>query len=141
MTHDDNCIFCRIIAGTLPGHTVYDDGEVRVLMDAFPSMNGHTLVVPHAHMPTLFDLDDATVRAVASATRRAALAIRTVLGPDGLTISQANGAAAGQTVDHYHVHLMPRAQGVRMSMHGTGAADADALATLAADLAAAFPPP
>lgn len=128
------------MAGRLPAHSVWDGDGVRVIMDAFPACDGHVLVIPSGHAETLFDLDDATVRAVASAVRRAALALRATIAPAGLTVTQANGEAAGQTVPHYHVHLIPRHQGERPRMHGTGPGEPSALAAMAARLAAAMPP-
>ena len=139
MSSESTCVFCAIVAGKLPSHTVWAGDGVRVIMDAFPACDGHVLVIPDAHVETLYELDDALMRVVASAVRRAAIALRTVLDPDGLTVTQANGEAAGQTVPHYHVHLMPRTSGERLRMHGTGPGDPERLAALARQLADAMP--
>jgi histidine triad (HIT) family protein len=134
----DSCVFCAIVAGDLPSHQVWRGDGVRVLMDAFPACEGHVLVIPEHHVENIFELDDLTARDVASVARRAAAAIRSVLSPDGLTISQANGIAANQTVPHYHVHLMPRTTGERLGSHGTSKGDNEALANLAARLSDAM---
>ena len=97
MSDASSCVFCAIVAGRLPCHEVLDDGKVKVLMDAFPACDGHVLVIPHAHVENIFELDEQTVRDVAAMVRRVAIALKTTLAPDGLTISQANGSAAGQS--------------------------------------------
>jgi histidine triad (HIT) family protein len=132
---DSDCIFCRIVAGEVPCHRVYEDEDVLVFMDLFPAARGHTLVVPRAHHESIFEISDEAVRAVASAARRVARAIGVALGPDGLNVTQASGAAAGQTVPHYHVHLLPRSQGQRLSFHGTERGDPEELAALAQAIA------
>ena len=136
MSDEVSCVFCAIVAGKLPCHEIYDDGSVKVLMDAFPACDGHVLVIPHAHVENIFELDDGTARDVAAMVRRVAIAINKTLVPDGLTISQANGAAAGQTVPHYHVHLMPRTAGTKLRSHGTGSGDSERLAELASAIRA-----
>ena len=139
MSDASSCVFCAIVAGRLPCHEVLDDGKVKVLMDAFPACDGHVLVIPHAHVENIFELDEQTVRDVAAMVRRVAIALKTTLAPDGLTISQANGSAAGQTVPHYHVHLMPRTAGVKLRSHGSGAADPARLTELAGAIRANMP--
>ncbi|MEM7407293.1 MAG: HIT domain-containing protein [Pseudomonadota bacterium] len=133
MIHTD-CIFCKIIAGRADAHRVFEDQHTLAFMDLYPAADGHTLVIPKQHFVTLFDIDDQHVAAVARSARRIAAAMRTVWAPDGLTASQANGRAAGQTVGHYHVHLIPRADGQRMQWHGQAAASADDLAARASVL-------
>ncbi len=108
-------------------------------MDAFPAAPGHVLVIPYRHFENVFDIDAVAMAAVADAVRKTAGAIRRALAPDGLTISQANGAAAGQSVAHYHVHLIPRTQGRKLRSHGTEAAvQAAPLAAMAQRIRAAW---
>lgn len=133
MNHD-NCIFCRIIAGRAEAHRVLEDQHTLAFMDLFPAAEGHALVIPKQHFVTLFDIDDEYVSAVARSARRVAAAMRAAWAPDGLTASQANGRAAGQTVGHYHVHLIPRMEGQRMQWHGSAAADPAELAARASEL-------
>jgi len=131
-----DCIFCRIIAGELPCHKVMESGQALSIMDIHPASEGHALVMPKRHCACVYDIDARDMQAVALAVRRVAAAIRAELSPDGMTVTQANGEAAGQTVMHYHVHLIPRTAGERMRFHGQESADAGRLAELARALAA-----
>lgn len=131
MTAADDCIFCAIVAGKIPSHDVYEDDDVKVFMDAFPASDGHTLVIPKRHAHTVFDIDDEDIRCVASMVRRVAIAMNASIAPQGITVSQANGEAAGQSVPHYHVHLMPRTAGERLRAHGSVQGDAKSLAAMA----------
>ena len=136
MSSQAECIFCGIVAGSRPCHKVIETEAALAFMDIHPASEGHTLVIPKRHCETVFDITDEDMRAVAALVRRVAAAIRTQLAPDGLSIAQVNGTAAGQTVMHYHVHLLPRTQGEPMRLHGSRPADPDQLATLARALAA-----
>lgn len=131
-----DCIFCNIVAGTKPCHKVLETDLVLSFMDILPASEGHTLVIPKQHCETVFDISESAMQAVALAARRIAAAIRAELAPDGLTIAQANGAAAGQTVMHYHLHLLPRTRGQAMRLHGATAADPARLDELARAFAA-----
>lgn len=131
-----DCMFCRIVAGEMPCHKVMETGQVLSIMDIHPVCEGHTLVIPKRHCESVYDIDTQDMQAVALAARRIAAAIRAELSPDGMTVTQANGAAAGQTVMHYHVHLIPRTAGERMRFHGQEAGDAKRLAELARAFAA-----
>ncbi len=133
---EHDCIFCRIVAGTMPCHKVLETDQVLSIMDIFPASEGHTLVMPKQHYESVFDISTSAMQAVAVAARSIAAAIRAELSPDGMTIAQVNGAAAGQTVMHYHVHLLPRTEGERMSLHGHEQADPVRLAELARAFAA-----
>jgi histidine triad (HIT) family protein len=135
----DDCIFCAIVAGTAPAHRVAETDRALAFMDIFPASRGHTLVIPKAHSANLFEIDDASVQAVASLARRAALALREFRRPDGMAVYQANGRAAFQTVFHYHVHLIPRLEGEAMAFHGRARAEDPALAEIAREIAARLP--
>lgn len=135
---DEGCIFCRIVDGTLPCHRVYEDQRTLAFMDIFPVADGHTLVITKQHAATIFEADEASLAAVMAAARRIAHAIRRVLAPDGLMVFQLNGAAAMQTVFHYHMHLLPRRDGEPLALHTRVPGDPARLAEVAARLAAAL---
>jgi histidine triad (HIT) family protein len=106
-----DCVFCRLRDGLIPSTRVYEDERTIAFMDINPLNDGHTLVIPRAHATTLFDADDADLRAAIATAKRVAKAIREALRPDGLNLLQANGAAAFQSVPHFHFHLVPRFTG------------------------------
>jgi len=108
MAAQDNCIFCKIVAGDIPAFKLYEDDAVLSFMDINPFNDGHCLVIPKGHHENLFAMPDATLQAVAVATRKVATAVNKALAPDGLNIVQANGSAAGQSVYHFHFHSFPR---------------------------------
>lgn len=132
------CIFCRIVRGEAPAHRVCEDASTLAFMDIYPVADGHTLVIPKAHCSNLLDAEEADLEAVASRSRRVARAIRQVLEPDGIAVFQLNGAAAGQTVFHYHVHLVPRMRGDALQVHSRTPGDPEHLADTARRLAAAL---
>ena len=106
-----DCVFCRIRDGQIPSTRVYEDERTIAFMDINPLNEGHTLVIPRVHAATLFDADEADLQAAIATARRVARAIREALRPDGLNLLQANGAAAFQSVAHFHFHLVPRYTG------------------------------
>jgi histidine triad (HIT) family protein len=132
------CIFCKIVRKQAPAHVVHEDERVLVFMDIFPVADGHTLVIPKAHATNLLQADEADLAAVIARSRRVAAALRQVLGPDGIGVFQLNGAAAGQTVFHYHMHLIPRMQGDALQIHSRTPGDPERLAALAGQLAHAM---
>ena len=103
-----DCVFCRIVAGQIPSTKVYEDEHTLAFMDLGQVNPGHVLVTVKKHAANLYELDDMQAAAVARASTRVARAIREAFAPAGLSVYQANGKAAGQTVFHYHVHLLPR---------------------------------
>jgi histidine triad (HIT) family protein len=132
----DNCIFCRIVHGAAPAFTVCADEHTVAFMDINPVTDGHTLVVTKAHFATVFEATEAALQAVAATARRVAHALQTVLQPEGLMVFQLNGAAAGQTVFHYHMHLMPRAANEPLALHTRVPGNPDRLRYLADALTA-----
>lgn len=130
----DECIFCRIVAGTAPAHRVYEDDHTLAFMDVFPVADGHTLVITREHAATIFEASEAALTAVAATARRVAHALQATLAPDGLMVFQLNGAAAMQTVFHYHMHLLPRRQGEPLALHSRVPGDPQRLAELATAL-------
>ncbi len=103
-----DCVFCKIRDGQIPSMKVYEDERTLCFMDINPLNSGHCLVVTRAHAPTLWDAEVADLQAAIATARRIAVAIRAALKPDGLNLVQANGAAAFQSVPHFHLHLIPR---------------------------------
>ena len=111
-----DCVFCRIVAGQIPSTRVYEDELAVAFMDIGQVNPGHVLVALKAHAESLYELDDAQAAAVQRAAARVARAIRAAFAPQGLSVYQANGKPAGQTVFHYHVHLVPRHEGDGMAL-------------------------
>jgi len=103
-----DCVFCKIVAGQIPSTRVFEDEHTLAFMDLGQVNPGHVLVAVKKHAANLLELDDLQAAAVARASTRVARAIRDAFGPAGLSVYQANGKVAGQTVFHYHVHLLPR---------------------------------
>jgi histidine triad (HIT) family protein len=103
-----DCVFCRIVARQIPATVVHEDEHTLAFMDLGHVNPGHVLVAVKKHAENLYALDDAQAGAVLRAAARVARAIRGAFNPAGLSVYQANGKAAGQTVFHYHVHLVPR---------------------------------
>jgi histidine triad (HIT) family protein len=102
------CIFCRIRDGGAPSAKIYEDERTMVIMDINPLNSGHCLVLTKSHAATIWDADPEDLRAAIDTAQRVALAIREALEPDGLNLLQASGAAAFQSVPHFHFHLIPR---------------------------------
>lgn len=134
----DSCIFCRIVAKQAPGHVIREDERTLAFMDKFPVADGHALVIPKAHCSNLLDANEADLADVIAHSRAVAHAIREVLAPDGIRVFQLNGAAAGQTVFHYHMHLIPRTRGDPLAVHGRKPGDPETLAATASRLAKAL---
>ncbi|HZO02139.1 MAG TPA: HIT family protein [Burkholderiales bacterium] len=111
-----DCVFCKIVARQIPATVVHEDDQVLAFMDLGQVNPGHVLVTLKAHVENLFGLEPAQAGAVASAAARIARGIRAAFSPEGLSVYQANGKAAGQTVFHYHMHLVPRYEGDGMAL-------------------------
>jgi len=103
-----DCVFCKIRDGQIPSIKLHEDARTLCIMDVNPLNAGHCLVLTRAHAPTIFDADPADLAAAITTAQRVARAQRTALRPDGLNMLQANGAAAFQSVPHFHLHLIPR---------------------------------
>ncbi|MCC8100875.1 MAG: HIT family protein [Clostridiales bacterium] len=108
---EENCIFCKIARGDIPSATLYEDEDLRVILDLGPASKGHALVIPKKHAANLFELPDETAQKAIVVAKRVAAKLKEGLHADGLNLVQNNGAAAGQTVDHFHIHLIPRYEG------------------------------
>jgi histidine triad (HIT) family protein len=103
-----DCVFCMIRDGKIPSAKVYDDERTLAFMDLNPLTRGHCLVATRAHAATLYDAEPEDLKAAIATAKKVAGAIRKSLNPDGLNLLQANGAAAFQSVPHFHLHLIPR---------------------------------
>jgi len=103
-----DCVFCMIRDGKIPSAKIYDDARTLAFMDINPLSRGHCLVAPKAHAATLYEVDLEDFKAVAATAKKIASALKRALSPDGLNLLQANGAAAFQSVPHFHLHLIPR---------------------------------
>ncbi|MDR1210057.1 MAG: HIT family protein [Clostridiales bacterium] len=106
-----DCVFCKIIRGEIPSRKLYEDGKFVVILDKFPGNPGHALVIPKEHAENLLDLPDETAAGVLPLAKRVAAALDKALAPVGINILQNNGAAVGQSVMHYHLHVVPRFDG------------------------------
>ena len=105
---DENCIFCKLAGGEIPTATLYEDEDFRVILDANPAAKGHALIIPKEHYANLYELDDELGGKVLVLARKMITKLTDILGCDGYNIVQNNGEAAGQTVFHFHMHLIPR---------------------------------
>ena len=106
-----DCIFCKIIAGEIPSATIYENDEFKVILDRFPSGEGHALILPKNHVPNVFEIDPAQAGRAYALAVKLARAMKEVLGFTDMNILQNNGPIAGQTVFHFHIHLIPRREG------------------------------
>lgn len=105
---DKNCIFCKLAGGEIPSATLYEDNDFRVILDLSPASKGHALIIPKEHYRNLYDLDEALAAKVFVLAKQMILKLKEVLDCDGYNIVQNNEEAAGQTVFHFHMHLIPR---------------------------------
>jgi histidine triad (HIT) family protein len=133
-----DCIFCQIVRGEAPSFSLCQDEQALAFMDIFPVAPGHVLVITREHFENIFEASDDSLRAVAAMSKRLAQAIRTQLAPEGLGVFQLNGAAAGQTVFHYHQHLIPRSGGDSLQLHSRVRGNDGELLALSRKLAAAL---
>lgn len=107
---EDNCIFCKIANGEIPSRTLYEDDKFRVILDLGPASKGHALILPKEHYANLYELPDETAGEVMKLAKKMAVQMTESLGCEGFNLVQNNGELAGQTVFHFHMHLIPRYQ-------------------------------
>ena len=138
MAYDPNNIFAKILRGEVPSHKVWEDADTIAILDVMPQSDGHTLIIPKTPAENLFDLDTGMAEAVMRTGQRLALAVHRAFHPDGVTLMQFNGAEAGQTVFHFHLHVIPRYAGQPLRSHGRGFADPAVLTEQAMHLKAAL---
>lgn len=107
---EENCIFCKIANGEIPSKSIYEDEDFNVILDLGPATRGHALILPKEHAASLFELPDETAQKVMVLAKKLGKQMMKNLKADGFNLVQNNGEAAGQTVHHFHLHLIPRYQ-------------------------------
>jgi len=112
----DDCIFCKIANGDIPSATVYEDELFRAIMDISPANKGHVIILPKNHAANVFELSEEEAAKAFVVAKKVAAGVKAVTGCDGVNILQNNGEAAGQTVFHFHVHVIPRFKGDTVSV-------------------------
>jgi len=121
LPYDENNIFAKILRGEVPAAKVFEDGDVFAFMDVFPQAKGHTLVIPkHSHARNLLEVEPEVLGPLILGVQRVTRAVRAALNPDGIVVTQFNGAPAGQTIYHLHFHIIPRWDGVVLGRHSSG---------------------
>ena len=123
MSYDPNNVFARILRGELPKIAVYEDDLTLAFLDIMPATDGHTLVIPKEPAETIFDCSPDGAAALIRTTQKVAAAVRRAFACPGLMLVQLNGAAAGQSIPHLHFHILPRAHGLDMKLHGRAMVD------------------
>ena len=123
MSYDTNNIFAKILRGEIPCTKVYEDEHTIAFMDIMPQADGHTLIVPKNPSVNMLDAEPATFGPLFATVQKIARAVKKGMGADGIVITQFNEAAAGQTVFHLHVHVIPRWEGVPLRKHSGQMAD------------------
>jgi len=140
MTHDPDCIFCKIIAGDIPCFKVFDDDRTLAFMDINPVHPGHVLVIPKTHAADLYAVPDDWLSATVVTARRVARAVQAALDPPGLNLLQCNGPAAAQSVMHFHMHVIGRNTDDGLAMNwGLKPGDMDAIKAVAEKIATHLP--
>lgn len=104
----DNCVFCKIVDGVIPSSTIYEDEDFKVILDISPASKGHAIIIPKTHVENVFELPENLASKVFAVASKVAKAMKAELQCDGFNILQNNGEVAGQTVFHFHMHLIPR---------------------------------
>jgi histidine triad (HIT) family protein len=131
MAYDRNNIFAKVLRGELPSHKIYEDEDTLAFLDIMPRSDGHALVITKEAAINLFDVSPEALTKLMAVVRKLAPQIKEAVGADGVLIAQYNGAAAGQTVFHFHVHIIPRKAGSELKPHSGKMADQTALAATA----------
>lgn len=129
---DDNCIFCKIAAGEIPSVTVYEDAYFKAILDIAPAACGHTIIIPKDHFKDTTEITEEYSSRILTVATKIGKAQTAALGADGFNVLQNNGRAAGQSVFHYHMHVIPRKEGDGViEQWKTGSPTADELAETA----------
>ena len=108
MISQDNCIFCKIIAGKIPSHTIYEDEQFKVILDVGPATRGHALIIPKNHFTNLYELPEEMAADAMKLAKKLMIKMTEKLHCDGFNVIQNNGEVDEQTVFHFHMHLIPR---------------------------------
>ncbi len=137
-TYDDGNIFARILRGEIPAETVYEDDHTIAIMDVMPQADGHVLVIPKAPARNLLDAPAEALGPLLATAQRLARAVKSAFAADGVTLNQFNEPAAGQSVFHLHIHVIPRFDGVPLKPHSGDMADPETLKANAEKIRAAL---
>lgn len=105
---DDNCIFCKLANGEIPTNSIYEDEDFKVILDASPATKGHSLIIPKEHYKDIYEIDEELAGKAFKLAKKLTISMTDKLGCDGFNIIQNNKEVAGQTVFHFHMHLIPR---------------------------------
>ena len=138
MAYDSDNIFAKILRGEIPAVKVYEDDQTLAFMDVMPQSPGHTLVISKSAAENLYDLSPEAGNAVLATVQKLAAAVRDGMSADGIMINQFNGPVAGQTVFHFHMHIVPRYQGVPLRRHTGDMENIDVLEKQAEKISAAL---
>lgn len=114
-----SCIFCKILNGDIPSNKVFENDNFIAILDAFPANEGHTLVIPKKHFENIFEIDEETLKEGYAIAKRIASSIKKSLNIENINILQNNGVLAGQTVNHFHIHVIPRLENDTVVMKST----------------------
>jgi len=131
MAYDENNVFAKVLRGEIPCHKIYEDEDTLAFLDIMPRTEGHALVITKENARDLFDVSPKALAKLMAVVQKLAPQIKDAVGADGVLIQQFNGAAAGQTVFHLHVHIIPRKEGEALKPHAGKMADQAALAATA----------
>lgn len=132
MALESDCIFCKILKGEIPSFKLFEDDQTFAFMDINPAHPGHLLVIPKYHAPNIFEIPPQWLSASMATAQKLAAAVQNTLTPDGINIVQANGEGAAQSVQHFHVHVLPRTNGDGLKLNwGLNPGDMDAIGVLA----------
>jgi len=138
MAYDPNNVFARILRGEIPKFSIFEDDLTLSFLDIMPATEGHTLVIPKEAAETIFDLSPEAAAATIKTTQKVAAAVKKAFAAPGIMLVQLNGVAAGQSIPHLHFHILPRAEGLDMKLHGRAMADAKTLGPIAEKIRAAL---
>ncbi len=139
MITDGNCIFCKIVSGEIPSIKLFEDDRTICFMDINPANRGHALVIPREHWVDVHAIPDEAISAVVITAKRIAGALDTSLAPDGINLVQCNGSGAAQSVDHFHMHVLPRVAGDDLKLNWRlVSGDSDQIEATAARIRAAL---
>lgn len=132
MSAKEDCIFCKIIAGEIPSFKLYEDDATLAFMDINPASDGHTLVIPKEHAKDVHAVSEEAIAKTVITAKKIASAVEKTVAPGGINLVQCNGEAAGQSVFHFHMHVLPRRDGDQLKMNwGLKPGDMDAIGKLA----------
>lgn len=138
MSYDRSNIFAKILRGEIPCMKIYEDEKTLAFLDVMPQAEGHTLVVPKEDAENIFDLSSESAAALMKTAQKVAKAVKTATEAPGVMLMQLNGKAAGQSVFHIHMHIIPRHHGIDLEFHERNMAEAAELAPIAAKIRAAL---